>query len=65
MMSWQEYLDYTHEILNSTEPQPPYNNPDYYQYTKMNDARMRRWLKTNPITQETKEIIEHISQPQQ
>ena len=65
MMNWQEYLDYTHNILSSTEPQPPYNNPDYHQYTKMNDARMKRWLKTNPITAETKAIIESISQPQQ
>lgn len=64
-MNWQEYLGYTHNILNSAEPQPPYNNPDYYQYTKMNDARMRRWIKTNPITEETKAIVETIGEAQQ
>lgn len=64
-MNWQEYLDYTHEIVNSTNPQPPYDNPDYHQYTKMNDARMRRWLKTNPLTEETKTIVKNISEPQQ
>lgn len=64
-MIWQEYLDYTHEILNSTTPKPPYDNPDYHQYAKMNDARMRRWLKINPITDETKKIVESIKEQQQ
>lgn len=64
-MNWQEYLNYTHEILSNPNPQPPYDNPDYHQYTKMNDARMRRWLKTNPITEETKSIVEKIKEPQQ
>lgn len=64
-MNWQEYLDYTHEILSSPDPQPPYNNPDYFQYTKMNDARTRRWIKTNPITEETKTIVANIREPQQ
>ena len=64
-MNWLEYLDYTHEILNSNSPQPPYDNPDYFQYTKMNDARMRRWIKTNPITKECRKVVENIKEPQQ
>ncbi|MCC6287097.1 MAG: thioredoxin family protein [Chitinophagaceae bacterium] len=64
-MNWQEYLDYTHEILSSENPQPPYNNPDYYHYTKMNDTRMKRWVKTNPVTDETKIVLQQIQKPQQ
>lgn len=64
-MNWQQYLDYTHEILNNKDPEPPYDNPDYHHYTKMNDTRMRRWLKTNPITEETKAVLQQIQRSQQ
>ncbi|PVD51015.1 thioredoxin family protein [Terrimonas sp.] len=64
-MNWQQYLDYTHEILSEEKPQPPYDNPDYHHYTKMNDARMRRWVKTNPVTEETKAVLLQIQKPQQ
>ena len=64
-MNWQQYLDYTQEILESKEPLPPYDNPDYHHYTKMNETRMKRWLKTNPITDETASVIKAINKPQQ
>ncbi|MFT3748900.1 MAG: thioredoxin family protein [Agriterribacter sp.] len=64
-MNWQQYLDYTHEILNNENPQPPYDNPDYYHYTKMNDARMKRWVKINPVTEDTKAVLQQIQNPQQ
>lgn len=63
-MTWNEYLNYTQEILSAGNPAAPYDNPDYLDYTKMNDARMRRWLKTNPITEETINTIRGIHKPQ-
>ncbi|WP_460685500.1 thioredoxin family protein [Niabella aquatica] len=64
-MNWNEYLNYTHEIVNADVPPAPYDHPDYYHYTKMNEARMKRWIKTNPITPEAASLIKSIDQPQQ
>lgn len=64
-MNWTEYLEYMSNIVNSEAPPPPYDNEEYHHYTKMNETRMRRWLKTNPITEETKAAVEAIQQPQQ
>ena len=63
-MSWDEYVVFTHEILNSNTPLPPYDEADYYQYTKMNETRMKRWVKTNPLTEETIAVVKSIEQPQ-
>ncbi|MFT3902548.1 MAG: thioredoxin family protein [Niabella sp.] len=64
-MNWNEYLDYTHALLNADVPPAPYDNPDYYHYTKMNEARMKRWVKTNPLTNETVSLIKRIDKPLQ
>lgn len=63
-MNWLEYYDLTHEIVNSKSPSSPYDEPDYHQYTVMNETRMKRWLKVNPITEETAAIIQSITQHQ-
>jgi len=64
-MNWNEYLDYTHYLLIADTPQPPYDNPEYHHYAKMNETRMKRWIKTNPITEETAALIKSIDKPQQ
>lgn len=48
-LTWREYVIFTQEILESESPAAPYDNPDYFQYTKLNATRMKRWIKTNPI----------------
>ncbi len=63
-MNWNEYVEYTHQLLTSDPPPPPYDNPDYHHYTKMNETRMKRWVKTNPVTAETAAVVKAISQPQ-
>ncbi len=63
-MTWNDYLDYTHAILSNPSPAEPYNNAEYLEYTKMNEARMKRWLRTEPILQETKDVIAAIATPQ-
>lgn len=44
-MNYQEYQDLFDQILNAVNPQPPYDDPHYLHYTKMNQARMKRWDK--------------------
>lgn len=52
-MTWNEYLAYFKEIVERGERQPPYDNEDYYQYTKLNKSRTNRWLKQSPLTEAT------------
>ncbi len=63
-MNFQEYLSHFEQILKSSEPLEPYNNPDYLEYTKLNLSRTKRWLKTGKIDQEAVEAIKGISNVQ-
>lgn len=63
-MNWEEYLAYTHQLLTADPPPAPYNNPDYHHYTKMNETRMKRWIRTNPLTEETSQVVKSISRSQ-
>ncbi|MCF3110460.1 thioredoxin family protein [Niabella sp. CC-SYL272] len=65
MMNFQEYLEVMHTILAADKPAPPYDNADYFQYTKMNASRMNRWLKQNPVTEATRAVLSSISRKQQ
>ncbi|MBO9618250.1 MAG: thioredoxin family protein [Niabella sp.] len=64
-MTFQQYQDYFDAILNTSEPQPPYDNESYLQYAKLNGSRSQRWLKQNPLTEATKKIVTAIAQKQQ
>ncbi|HTO37442.1 MAG TPA: thioredoxin family protein [Brumimicrobium sp.] len=64
IISWEEYLDMFDQIINADSPAAPYDNPDYFQYTKLNNSRMLRWLKTGTITEETATVINNIKEPQ-
>lgn len=65
-MNFQEYSTYFESILKKaeTEPQPPYDNPEYLEYTKLNWSRMNRWFKTVKISEELLETIKEINKPQ-
>lgn len=63
-MTWQDYLKYFEEIITSHKPAPPYNEEEYFHYTKMNWSRSNRWLKNNPLTDETKTAIRRIGEKQ-
>lgn len=52
-MTWQEYLKYFSEIVDSANRKPPYDNEEYYQFTKLNKSRTNRWLKQSPLTEAT------------
>lgn len=64
-MDFQSYQACFDEILQSTAPAAPYDNPDYFNYTKLNATRMNRWLKHGVLTEDFKTIISGIKAPQQ
>lgn len=64
-MNWDAYLQKFAAILNSKNPPEPYDNADYLDYTKLNNARMKRWLKTAVLSEETKQVIKNIAQSQE
>lgn len=66
-MTFSEYTTYFQEIVvKEAETQaPPYDNPDYLEYTKLNWHRMNRWLKTGILSEALMQKIKGIHQPQQ
>ena len=63
-MNWETYLNEFDKILNNENPPAPYDDAAYLDYTKLNNARLRRWAKTNPITEDTKNAMSKIDTPQ-
>jgi hypothetical protein len=59
-MTFQEYLSYTNRILAGEIEIAPYDNPDYFEYTKLNLTRMKRWLKTAELTDQTIKAVKSI-----
>ncbi|WP_207436025.1 thioredoxin family protein [Sabulibacter ruber] len=65
-MNYQEYSAYFKDIMEraAAEQQPPYDNPDYLAYTKLNWSRMNRWFKTGELSKEFLEVVARIDRPQ-
>ncbi len=63
-MNWNEYIQYAADALSSETPFAPYDDPDYLEYAKMNEARMKRWLKTNPLTENTIAAVKSLQKAQ-
>jgi hypothetical protein len=64
-MNFSAYCDYFRQILDDPDRKAPYDNPDYIDYTRMNWARMNRWLKTAVITDTMRQAVSGVQQPQQ
>lgn len=66
-MTFQEYSNYFENIVSTpTEVQnPPYDNPDYIDYTRLNWSRMNRWLKTGSLLEDLKSAVQQVYLPQQ
>lgn len=64
-MTFQTYLEQFEQILNSPNRQAPYDNEDYFNYTKLNWSRMNRWLKKGQILPQVKEKIQSITEKQE
>lgn len=63
-MNHQAYLNYFGSIINNPTPPAPYDNPDYFNYAKLNWSRTNRWLKHGVLSQDIKERINNIKTPQ-
>lgn len=63
-MKWPEYLEQFDAILNKTLTTAPYNDPQYYEYTRLNQTRMKRWLKTAVLDKELRHQLRKISEKQ-
>ena len=63
-MTFNEYLAYTTRILSGELEITPYDDPAYFEYTKLNSTRMKRWLKTGELVDETVEVVKSIAQRQ-
>ena len=59
-MNFHEYLSYTNRILSGEIEIAPYNDPAYFEYTKLNASRMKRWMKTAQLTEETIAVVKSI-----
>ena len=64
-MNFETYHQLFDTILNDPQPAAPYNDPDYFNYTKLNASRSRRWLKTGVLSEEMKNVLQAIDRPQQ
>jgi len=63
-MDWNTYYTMFDDILEKRITDAPYYNDAYLEYVQMNKARIQRWLKKNPISDELKTIVQAIDTPQ-
>ncbi|MBC9813616.1 thioredoxin family protein [Crocinitomicaceae bacterium CZZ-1] len=60
-MNYTEYTLLFEQILTAEAPAAPYDNPDYFNYTKLNESRMKRWTKTMVLEDELIQLLEKLS----
>jgi glutaredoxin-related protein len=65
-MNFNTYQSGFDLILNNQHhTTEPYNDAAFLNYTKLNHARLNRWIKTATLQDETIAVIKAIQQPQQ
>lgn len=63
-MEFKQYSDLFQDILHSNSPDAPYNDAEYFNYTKLNWSRLSRWTKTGKVYDEFASKIQKISKKQ-
>jgi len=63
-MDYQTFLKVFEEIINNETPEPPYTEPQYLKYAKLNFSRMNRWQKTLQLNEELVNKVRKIDEPQ-
>jgi hypothetical protein len=64
-MDFQQYQLHFQSIINSDQPKPPYNEPDYLNYAKLNWSRQQRWIKVAQLNPDLVALVKRIDTPQQ
>src|SRR3954466_10960721 len=63
-MNYKEYLLLFEQIVNNENPWPPYDKPNYLNYTKLNLSRMSRWMKTMQLDETLVEMLKNMNRKQ-
>lgn len=63
-MEFTAYLQLFPDILADPGPLPPYNDPHYQNYVRLNWSRLHRWLKTGVLDPALTEVIRTIDAAQ-
>jgi hypothetical protein len=64
MMNYKQYQDLFDGILNESFPSSPYDDKQYVEYAKLNQARMKRWDKTLQLSEELLAKLKSINKKQ-
>ena len=64
-MDYIDYLKLFEKITNSNQPEPPYTDPKYLTYAKLNYSRMNRWQKTLQLNEDLVNELKKINSAQQ
>lgn len=59
-----DYLALFDQILRGGVPVAPYDDPEYFNYTKLNESRFKRWLKTMELDSDLIKLLERIEEKQ-
>jgi len=65
-MDFTSYLDYFQAIVENKDGKLPelYQDPEYFEYTKLNWSRVNRWMKTGKLLDGTVAKLKTINTPQ-
>lgn len=66
-MNFTSYLNYFQNIVENTNGNFPelYQDPEYFEYTKLNWSRLNRWMKTGKLLDATIQKLKAIQVAQQ
>lgn len=63
-MNYPQYLAHFHDVLSGAMPQPPYDNPAYVNYVRLNQSRMTRWEANLELLPSVVATVKRIMAPQ-
>lgn len=63
-MNFQEYLNYFEQVVANPQDYPVYQDETFHKYAELNLSRTNRWLKRFEVSQQTKDFISKINEPQ-
>jgi hypothetical protein len=63
-MNYKQYQNLFDGILNESFRSSPYDDKQYVEFTKLNQARMKRWDKTLQLSEELLAKLKSINKKQ-